>query len=191
MISIVDFGSKKTPLIGQMVQELGYKFRIVEWTQPWSEEQHAFTSGIIFSGSPTMFTETDPQPYFDRFQFIREGKIPVLGICFGHQFVGLLHDAQIFRGPEVRTEIDIHIVKEDVLFQGLSPVTKMTEDHTEGITLPPSFIHLGYSEAYAVEAMRHPVLPIWGVQFHPEVSHPNGKKLLANFLDQTGKPGLP
>jgi GMP synthase-like glutamine amidotransferase len=58
----------------------------------------------------------------------------------------------------------------------------MVQDHTEGISLPSSFIHLAWSKDYAVEGMRHPHLPLWGVQFHPEVSDENGKKLIANFL---------
>ncbi|MDQ3108267.1 MAG: gamma-glutamyl-gamma-aminobutyrate hydrolase family protein [Bacteroidota bacterium] len=186
MITIVNFGSSKTPLIAEMVSACGAENQIINW----KDCNHGYFSGsdgIIFSGSPVMFTETDHAPYIEKFSFIKPGKIPVLGICFGHQLMGILHDAKIFRGMEVRTRIKIKVVKEDVLLNGLSPATEMNEDHTEGITLPPGFIHLASSSSYTIEAMRHPALPLWGVQFHPEVSGETGKILMQNFIAETNR----
>jgi GMP synthase (glutamine-hydrolysing) len=182
MVTIVNFGSSKTPLIAEMVSACGADNKIVKWNECNSNDFQN-SSGIIFSGSPTMFTEADHKPYIENFSFIKEGKIPVLGICFGHQLIGILHGAKIFRGVAVRTRIKIAVLKEDALFNGLTPVTEMNEDHTEGITLPPSFIHLATSSTYTVEGMRHPNLPLWGVQFHPEVSGETGKKLIGNFVN--------
>lgn len=183
MITIVNFGSSKTPFIADVVRSLGREATIVKWNEV-DEANFQNSRSIIFSGSPTFFTEVDHRPYTERFSFVRNGKIPTLGICFGHQLMGLLHDATIFRGNEVRTTIPVSVVKEDALFKGLSPLTQMAEDHTEGISLPPDFIHLATSSSYTIEGMRHPVLPLWGVQFHPEVSGENGKKLIGNFLSQ-------
>jgi GMP synthase (glutamine-hydrolysing) len=180
-VAIVNFGSSKTPLIAEMAGSCGVETKIVKWNE-CAEEDFATSSGIIFSGSPVMFTEADHKPYIERFSFIRSGKIPALGICFGHQLMGILHGAKIFRGVAVRTRIKISVVKEDVLFKGLSPVTEMNEDHTEGITLPAGFIHLATSSSYTIEGMRHPNLPLWGVQFHPEVSGETGKVLIGNFV---------
>lgn len=181
MITIINFGSTKTPQILSVVRELGFEAEEKKWTD-FSAADYNRQEKIIFSGSPTFLTEIDHGPYVERYSCIKEGKVPVLGICFGHQVMGILHGAKIFRGEPVRSEIQINVVKEDTLFKGLSPVTRMTEDHTEGISLPPSFIHLAYSDSYAIEAMRHPFLPLWGIQFHPEVSGENGKKLIQNFL---------
>lgn len=183
MITIVNFGSSKTPFIVDMVRALGHDAQMVKWNESHPSD-FKNVSGIIFSGSPTMFTETDPAPYFEKFDFIKAGNIPVLAICFGHQLLGLMHGAKIFRSEEVRTTIPIRVVKVDPLFEGLSPQTEMAEDHTEGITLPAEFIHLATSSTYTIESMRHPILPLWGVQFHPEVSGDNGKKLIGNFLRQ-------
>jgi GMP synthase (glutamine-hydrolysing) len=184
VITVLNFGSSKTPHIVSCVRELGYDCEEKVWTDFSSADYERMRAGdkIIFSGSPTFFTEVDHAPYHERFSCIKEGKIPVLGICFGHQLMGILHGAQIFRGEAVRTSIEINVVKEDVLFTGLTPVTTMAEDHTEGISLPASFIHLASSATYTIEGMRHPVLPLWGVQFHPEVSDENGKKLISNFV---------
>lgn len=183
MVTVVDFGSKKTPLIAGMVNSCGAETQILKWNE-CSVNDFQNSSGIIFSGSPTMFTEADHKPYIEKFSFIKDGKIPTLGICFGHQLMGILHGAKIFRGVAVRTRIKIDVVKEDVLFAGLSPSTEMNEDHTEGITLPAGFVHLATSSSYTIEGMRHPFLPLWGIQFHPEVSGETGKKLVGNFLRQ-------
>lgn len=182
LITIVNFGSSKTPLIAEMISACGAENQIVKWKE-CSEADFSNSSGIIFSGSPTMFSEADHHPYIEKFSFIKAGKIPTLGICFGHQLLGILHGAKIFRGIEVRTRISITVVKEDVLFDDLTPKTEMNEDHTEGITLPPEFIHLATSSTYTIEGMRHPSLPLWGVQFHPEVSGDTGKKIIGNFLN--------
>ncbi len=181
MISIVNFGSSKTPLIAEMVASCGAQNEIVSWDE-CNETSFKKSAAIIFSGSPTMFTEADHRPYLEKFNFIKKGENPTLGICFGHQLLGLLHGATIFRGAEIRERIKINVVKEDLLFKNLSPETEMNEDHTEGITLPAEFIHLATSSFYTNEGMRHPVLPIWGIQFHPEVSGETGKVLMGNFL---------
>jgi GMP synthase (glutamine-hydrolysing) len=180
MITIVNFGSSKTPLIAEMVSSCGKENRVVKWNEI-SENELKKSSALIFSGSPTMFTEADHQPYIEKYNFVKEGKIPTLGICFGHQLMGILHGAKIFRGEEIRSANKITVVKQDVLFHNLFPETEMTEDHTEGISLPAGFIHLATSSSYTNEGMRHPVFPLWGVQFHPEVSGENGKRLIGNF----------
>lgn len=182
-ISIINFGSSKTPLIADMVRDCGSECTIVKWNEA-NEDELKKSNGIIFSGSPTMFTEADHAPYVSRYSFVKEGRIPTLGICFGHQLMGILHGATIFRAEEIRDWNKIHVVKEDVLFSGLLPDAEMKEDHTEGISLPPGFIHLATSSSYINEGMRHPYLPLWGVQFHPEVSEKNGKILIGNFLQQ-------
>jgi GMP synthase (glutamine-hydrolysing) len=201
MITVINFGSSKTPQILSVVRELGFEaqeknwkdFSATDYDRMVQELPHVDGNAddgknhkdkIIFSGSPTFLTEVDHAPYTERYSCIRQGKIPVLGICFGHQVMGIVHGAQIFRGEEIRTDNEIHVVKEDQLFAGLSPGTVMKEDHTEGISLPAGFIHLAYSKSYAIEAMRHPTLPLWGIQFHPEVSGENGKILIRNFLNQ-------
>ena len=181
MITVINFGSTKTPQIISTIQELGYSAEEKQW-ESFPAEDYGKQDKIIFSGSPTFLTEVDHAPYLNRYACIKEGKVPVLGICFGHQVMGLLHGATIFRGEAIRTRIPIHVVKQDHLFAGLNEVTDMNEDHTEGITLPAGFIHLAYSQKYAIEAMRHPTSPLWGTQFHPEVSGDNGKRLLGNFL---------
>src|SRR5690242_15083601 len=118
MIHLINFGSSKTPLIADVVRACGSECTIINW-QNFSQEQIRNSSGMVFSGSPMMITEVEHQPYFEKFAFIKEGKIPVLGICFGHQLMGLLHGSKIFRDKEIRETIPIRVMKKDLLFENL------------------------------------------------------------------------
>jgi GMP synthase (glutamine-hydrolysing) len=184
MICIVNFGSSKTEKIGECLKTLGYSFLIIDWQEiekvDWSK-----TTGIILSGAPVLLTETDSKVYIERFRFLKTSAIPVLGICFGHQLLGLLFGATIFKSDAVRSETEISVLLKSTLFVGLEGKVKMMEDHTEGISLPPSFVKFASSEKYRIEAMKHSSLNLFGVQFHPEVSGENGLRLLNNFCKLT------
>jgi GMP synthase (glutamine-hydrolysing) len=180
MIYIINFGSRKTPYISQMVTSLGYDNKVFKWDETDGMDLEE-ADGLILSGSPTFLTEVSHVPYHERYGFIRETVKPVLGICFGHQVVGILHGAQIYRGKEVEGTIEIKLLKDDPLFAGLENPTVMAEDHTEGIDVPEGFVHLATSSLYPNEGMKHRTKKIYSVQFHPEVSGENGKILFGNF----------
>jgi GMP synthase (glutamine-hydrolysing) len=184
MIGIVHFGSTKTTKIADCLSLLGYSSKIIDWQQAETVNWNAF-SGIILSGAPVLLSQMDHSEYIKRFYFLKNTKIPVLGICFGHQLLGLLFNASVFMGEAVRQETEIKIIIATKLFEGFENTTLMLEDHTEGITESSSFTTLASSEKYKVEAMQHFTLPIFGVQFHPEVSGKNGMQLLHNFCKLT------
>ena len=184
MIYIIDFGSSKTRKITSSLAALGYVATVVDWDKIASVDWTKVT-GIILSGAPVLLTEVNGKLYVDKCAFLKDIKIPVLGICFGHQLLGVIHGASIFKADEERTETEISILEQNKLFEGFKEKMIMVEDHTEGITLPPGFMHLASSKKYEVEAMKHADLNIFGVQFHPEVSGDNGLKLLHNFCKLT------
>lgn len=181
MIHIVDFGSTKTQAISNVVLKLGYENKIVKWND-CSENDFQKSAGIILSGAPFLFTENDPTRYVEKFYFLKNTSVPILGICFGHQLMGVLFGARVFKGKEVRKKSKIKMLKRDPLFRGLTKIFIMKEDHTEGIDLPDTFELLACSDDYAVEVMKHSTKSTYGVQFHPEVSGINGKTVLRNFL---------
>lgn len=182
MICIVHLGSEKTPEISKALSALEFDNETIKEKEVEGTNFSKF-SGIILGGSPTYFTEVDHQPYHQKFDFIKSTSTPVLGICFGHQLLGILHGAKIFRGKEARTSIKIDVLKNDILFKDLENNVIMAEDHTEGINLPDGFVHLATSPDYPVEAMRHHQKNLFGVQFHPEISEEPGRILLRNFCE--------
>jgi anthranilate synthase/aminodeoxychorismate synthase-like glutamine amidotransferase len=119
------------------------------------------------------------------------GRIPILGVCLGHQAIG-----EAFGGKVVRADRLMHgktcpvIHEEDELFEGIpSPVTGMRYHSlvVEPRSLPRDLVITAWSADRArdaeIMAMKHRAYPIYGVQFHPEsIGTEHGKRLLENFL---------
>lgn len=147
---------------------------------------------VILSGSQWMLSEKDPPD--EIVGFIRNFKIPTLGICFGHQLLARAFGAEIKKGTEfIDRDEEILLVEDWQLFVGMGEwladsgkrLVMMRESHREFVTLE-SIKKIGWrvgavSNSCPVEAICHPNLPLYGVQFHPERSGTNGAKLFQNF----------
>lgn len=124
---------------------------------------------------------------------IREvaGKIPLLGVCLGHQSIG-----QAFGARVIRAETPMHgklstIRRRDTgLFKGLPETFQVTRYHSlivERETLPECLEITAETEDGIIMGLQHRDLPVHGVQFHPEsIASENGHALLANFLEIAG-----
>jgi len=119
------------------------------------------------------------------------GTLPILGVCLGHQAIGVAYGAQVTRAPELlhgKTSL-IHHDAVGVLADLPSPFTA-TRYHSLAIdpaTVPAELEVTGRTDSGVVMALRHRDLPIEGVQFHPEsVLTEHGHRILANWLIQCG-----
>ena len=184
MIGIIDCGSEKMSHFSNILDELKTSNKIIKLNELNESLIYNF-SGIIISGAPILLTKIDKQKYLDKFKFIKETNIPILGICFGHQIIGLLFDSEIYLGEEVNKE-HIEIVNKDIIFSRLENRSLFQEDHSEFITLPKEFVLLAKSHTCNNEAMKHRIKKIYGLQFHPEISGLNGKIILENFVKICG-----
>ena len=182
MICIINSGTSFLKGITQTIEELNYSFKVIKFDEIEDLDFKSF-SGIIISGAPTLLTQVNLQKYMNLFRWVKSVDIPVLGICFGHQIIGLLYNSEIQAGKMIDKKEQIEIVKEDDLFINIKDHSIFREDHCEFITLPAEFILLAKSESCNNVAMKHKNKKIYGTQFHPEVSGDNGKKLLGNFLN--------
>ena len=179
MILIVDCGSSKTPFIVSALEE--YCDTQCVGFHDLTEEHAANAIGIVFSGAPLLITEIDMTKYIEHVQWIKTYKNPVLGICFGHQLLGLLYGAKGAKMREDRDWQEIEIIEDSPLFERLPDCFEMMEDHCEHISVPPEFQLIAASDACINECMQHESKAIFGVQFHPEVSGNYGYILLENF----------
>jgi GMP synthase (glutamine-hydrolysing) len=175
MILIVDCGSKKTGKISENVGFLDVKSKVLSMNSLDSVDMENF-SGIIIGGSPI-----DLRPHLPKFDFVKNLKVPVLGICGGHQAIGMLFGSKISKGRHIKQSEEIQIILKNQLFDGFKAKAFFEEDRAWEINLPKEFLLLAKSKTCGNEAMKHKTKPIYGVQFHPEVSGKNGEKLLENF----------
>lgn len=180
MILIINCGSNKTKYIEQMVYE--FMDTHVVPLMDFEETLLDGMKGVILSGAPLLVTEIDTTPYQEKMRWILNTKIPVLGICFGHQLIGMLHGAFPNRMRDDRDWQTIEVMEDSELFNRLPTEIQMMEDHCEAISIPPGFELIASSDACVNEAMQHREKPIFGVQFHPEVSGNHGAVLLENFV---------
>ena len=184
-IIILDFGSQTTQLIGRRVRELGEYCEILPYNK--FPESLAGIKGVILSGSP--YSVYDPAAFKTDLSRFR-GKLPVLGICYGAQFIAYTSGGKV--EPAVAREYGRAnletIDMADELFNGINPGSQIWMSHGDTITeLPSDFKVIASTADVAVAAFRATGEKTWGVQFHPEVYHTlDGMLLLDNFLNICG-----
>ena len=181
-IIILDFGSQTTQLIGRRVRELDTFCEILPYNKfPVGDES---VIGVILSGSP--FSVHDPEAFkVDLSQFV--GKIPVLGICYGAQFISHSNGGRVEK-TNTREYGRAHlqyIDKDNQLFKGFEANSQVWMSHGDSITEIPEGYHCIASTAdVKFAAYANDSKPgVWAVQFHPEVFHTvQGVQLLKNFV---------
>ena len=181
MILIINCGSTKSPhILDHCLRHAEAK--MIDLTHFTSKDLQGITA-LVISGAPILVTEVETDPYLNQFDFLKTFKLPVLGICFGHQILGMIHGANASRCDEDRTWQKISTLSDHFLFKNLSPDFDMIEDHCECIDLPKEFNLLASSTICQNEVMIHQSKPYVGVQFHPEVSEDNGVQFFDNFFN--------
>lgn len=180
-IIILDFGSQTTQLIGRRVRELNMYCEIVPYNKfPFGDKS---VIGVILSGSP--FSVYDEKAFRAELSAIR-GHLPVLGICYGAQFMAYTSGGKVEPaatreyGRAILTEVD----GEDPLFKGIGAGSQVWMSHGDTITaVPDDFKIVASTEKVRVAAYHINGEKTWGVQFHPEVYHSQiGTDLLRNFV---------
>ena len=121
------------------------------------------------------------------------GRLPIFGVCLGHQAFGAAYGATVTRAPELLHGKTSEVVHDgDGVLAGMPSPFTATRYHSLAVvesTLPEEIEVTGRTESGVVMAMRHRTLPIEGVQFHPEsVLTQSGHLLLANWLAGCGYP---
>ena len=181
-ILILDFGSQSTQLIGRRIRQLGVYSRIVPGDSPMSSMDLTDVRGIILSGSP--FSVYDKgAPRADR--QIYETGLPMLGICYGFQSMSADHGGSVASlASKEYGRARILLEEKTALFSRVPGESFMSwMSHGDSVTEPPAgFRVVGRSENGLAAAFVNDQRAMWGVQFHPEVSHcEHGQEILKAF----------
>ena len=184
-IIILDFGSQTTQLIARRLRELDTFCEILPYNKfPVGDPD---VIGVILSGSP--FSVYDPEAFkVDLSQFM--GKLPVLGICYGAQYISYNNGGNVEpAGSREYGRQNLTTINRDcALFRGFDDNSQVWMSHGDTITAIPTGAQIAASTpqvknaAYYIPSFNGGK-PVFGVQFHPEVFHSvQGTLLLKNFV---------
>ena len=181
-IIILDFGSQTTQLIGRRVREMNTYCEIVPYNKfPYNDPT---VKGVILSGSP--FSVYDESAFNADLSELRT-KMPVLGICYGAQFISHTSGGTVEpAGTREYGRANIaSLENSDPLLKGVEQGDQVWMSHGDTITrIPDNFKIIASTKEVDIAAYRVQGEETWGVQFHPEVFHSLcGTQILSNFLD--------
>ncbi len=182
-ILVLDFGGQYNQLIARRVRELHVYSEIKPYNKISVEEiKEAGYSGIIFTGGPNSVYD-EKSPHYD--PAILKAGIPILGICYGDQLMSFMAGGTV-ESAENSSEYGKTMVnfEESILFKDIPEMSICWMSHTDFVSkLPEGFRRIAYTDKCPNAAMCDDFKKLYGVQFHPEVTHTEyGKQILSNFL---------
>lgn len=187
-IWILDFGSQYTQLIARKVRSLNVCAEIVPYNTTHIQILTNNVAGIILSGGPASVSHENAPKLAFKVEDIAKHNIPVLGICYGMQLI-----AQQFGGvveASTKREYGLAFAKweRSKLFDGLNNTTvyaRVWASHGDSVVMLPDIFNVtATTPTNPITAIEHKNYNIYGVQFHPEVSHTGrGLVILDNFLN--------
>ena len=181
-VVVLDFGSQLAQLIARRVRELHVYSELLPHDTPYAELERRRPRAIILSGGPSsVYDDGAPKPD----HAIWNGRIPVLGICYGAQLMALELGGDVL--PAAHREYGpatVTITAEDRLFAGLERDQPVWMSHGDSITrLPAGFVATAQTPSTPFAGLADPARGLYGIQFHPEVVHtPHGRDILRNFV---------
>jgi GMP synthase (glutamine-hydrolysing) len=181
-IAILDFGSQYTQLIARRVREQQVYCEILRHDTPAAELRRRRAKGIVLSGGPNSVYEMGA-PLCDPALF--DLGVPVLGICYGMQMTAHLLGGHVTPGT-VREfgHARVGIADHASLFAGVASSLNVWMSHGDQVSrLPEGFETLAGTDTCPIAAMAHVARNIYGLQFHPEVTHTEqGAAILRRFV---------
>lgn len=179
-IIILDFGSQYNQLIARRIREHGVYSEVVPFNTSVEEILEKNPAGIILSGGPSSVNIENAHLVE---KSLLEKDIPILGICYGMQLITHLLEGKVKKGIKGEYgKAQLEIQKSNSLLAGISRLSTVWMSHFDEVEeVPAGFTVNGMSDV--ISAMSDESRKIYGVQFHPEVSHTEeGAKMIENFI---------
>ena len=170
-ILVLDFGGQYNQLIARRVRHLSVYAEIISYNKitPEQIKENGY-KGIIFTGGPnSVYDPSSPHYSNDIFDL----NIPILGICYGHQLLGYMKGGKIVSSKN-NSEYGKTIISstDSKLFKGIKNESVTWMSHTDYIKdVPEGFIVTATTKNCPCAAMENDKEKLYGVQFHPEVTH--------------------
>jgi len=183
-IVIIDFGSQVTKLIARRIRELGVYSEVVTPLELKRLKNYQNIKGFIFSGGPSTVTNkkfpTVPKEIF-------KNKIPILGICYGLQLIAKIFGGKIKASKKRREFGRAYLYKKNnslLIKKFLNSKKIVWMSHEDAVVkMPKNFKKIAFTKDSKLTIIENSKNKIYGVQFHPEVTHTeNGKTIFKNFL---------
>ncbi len=192
MILLIDNYDSFTYNVYQYVANLGYLVTVIRNDMTTIDEiKQADYTGIIISPGPGIPTKAGiSNEVIANFA----GKMPILGICLGHQAIGEVFGGKVIRAPQpVHGKAEYIIHRGNGIYRDLPKPFMAGRYHSlivEKTSLPDCLEITATSQDGLIMGLKHREFDVEGVQFHPEsILTPQGSKVLENFLGKIGKPG--
>ncbi len=181
-ILVLDFGSQYAQLIARRIREQNVYAAIVRHDITAERVRELAPRGLVLSGGPASVRgEESPRCDPDLFQL----SIPILGICYGMQLVCQSLGGAVESGRSREYgRAECRILQENDLLRGLPGAFQVWMSHGDQVTsISDDFVALAATGNCPLAAVRHRKRPLYGLQFHPEVTHtPVGGAILHNFV---------
>ena len=183
-ILIIDFGSQFTQLIVRRIRELGVFSELISHKKIKSTQIKSNIKGIILSGGPLSVYQLN-NDLFDK-KILSLG-IPILGICFGHQILSKFNGGKVKQSKHREFGLaNIYKKNQSKLIKNFfnKRTKKVWMSHADQVSkLPKNFRVIASSDNSKFTIVENRLTKLFGVQFHPEVTHTeNGKKIFSNFI---------
>lgn len=182
-IAILDFGGQYCHLISRRIRDFGVCTEVMlSNTSAKTLQVDKSIRGIILSGGARSVYEKDA-PEFDK--EVLNLPLPILGICYGHQLIAHLMGGKVISGKFGEYGLmKLNIKDEGEILARLGKSKNVWMNHRDVVVqLPEPFVSLANTEHLRIAAFANKKRKIFGVQFHPEVSHTeNGDQILKNFV---------
>lgn len=182
VVLVLDYGSQTAQLIARRVREQNVFCQLVRHDLSAERIREIAPHGLILSGGPaSVYAAGAPQPDPAIFDL----GIPILGICYGMQLVCRAEGSDVSPGQSREFgHTTCRVVQRDPILEGLPDSFTVWMSHGDQVhDLSDHFVTLASTDTCVNAAIRHKSKPIYGLQFHPEVSHTeHGSELIGNFV---------
>ncbi len=183
-IAILDFGAQYVQLIARRIRECHVRSLIFPPAVSPEDLSAGGVIGIVFSGGPaSSYSQDAPRPH----PRLLDMQVPILGICYGMQVACQQLGANVVAAAEREFgRTSLQVLQRDPLLEHVPATTTVWMSHGDVVSgLGDEFVTLARTPNCPHAVVRHRQRPVYGVQFHPEVTHtPDGSQILRNFLSE-------